>query len=567
MSNNTKNEIAYIKRYYEIKGKEALFDQSISSVLSAIFAKKNKVIISDNVLLRGIAKLKRIEHVKYNDIVEIAVQFFALLDAFELLAQKGVPVYFYNRVGKDKAYQHYTTNEIIRMREGLSFPKMYQDMDKYEEQLRDVFGFLFSKEYIAKIGKIPQVIKVGNTYQHEDCQSKLINVVNGKRVTCNQPYKYSRTIHIYGRCGAFGYAVEDKDTLPSLIQKELSIRGINDIRVINHGLWGGEDSYVDHNFLQDSIGMKEGDIVLFYRKHFDKKILSKFIDNGVRYKEITHEWHERKNEEITFFDKPGHMNAYGYKLVAQLLCDDLLETGFACGKRIQKTNGTAENLNYYLKTRINHNFEKEVGDYVTAILKEHPLSQDLFDNGAIVMNCNPFTKGHRYLIEKAASKVNRLYIFVVEEDKSFFKFTDRFEMVLKGTEDIKNVVVVPSGRFIISAYTFPEYFMKDYVKEKDFDVSMDIETFCKYIAPPLHIKKRFAGEEPFDPVTNNYNENMANILPKYGMEFIVIPRYALDKERVINATKVRELLKTKSFDELREYVPASTYEILMNKYC
>ena len=139
-------------------------------------------------------------------------------------------------------------------------------------------------------------------------------------------------------------------------------------------------------------------------------------------------------------------------------------------------------------------------------------------------------------------------------------------MVKNGTSDLKNVVVVSSGKFIISSLTFPEYFMKDYVKEKNFDVSMDVETFCKHIAPPLHIKKRFAGEEPFDPVTLNYNENMREILPKYGMEFCEIPRLAIDDSRVINATEVRRLLKERDFDAIKEYVPNSTLEILKAKY-
>lgn len=108
--------------------------------------------------------------------------------------------------------------------------------------------------------------------------------------------------------------------------------------------------------------------------------------------------------------------------------------------------------------------------------------------------------------------------------------------------------------------------MKDYVKEKDFDVSMDVETFCKHIAPPLKIKKRYAGEEPFDPVTLNYNENMRRILPKYGMEFCEIPRLALDEKRVINATEVRRLLKERDFESIKEYVPETTIKLLQKKY-
>lgn len=560
--------IDYIKKYYKVMGKNALFFEfNLSSVFSLMFSRENTVLISDNKILCGIARIKRLAHVHYAAAEEKAIRFFALQDAFLLLSEKGVPVYFYNRIGKEKEGYEYRPLELKRMKERLSFPLMYQNLSKYEEQLKDILGELYSKEYVEAIGKIPQVIKIGRMYQHEDCSSDLINIENGKRITLDQPKNYTRTIHVYGRCGVFGYATEDRDTIPSLLQKELIHQGVEDIRVVNHGLWGGVDEYIDHNFLQDVIGMKKGDIVIFYRKHYNKKILHTFEERGVRYKEITDEWHMERDDKVTFFDRPGHMNADGYKLVAKLICNDLLSKRFECGKVSSDIkHGTADHLNYYLKSQANNDFEKEIRQYVSSINRDNLLTEQTVNNGAIVMNCNPFTKGHRYLIETAAKQVDRLYIFVVEEDKSFFLFKDRFEMVVKGTEDIENVVVVPSGKFIISAYTFPEYFMKDYVKEKNFDVSRDVETFCKYIAPPLNIKIRFAGEEPFDPVTKNYNENMARILPEHGMKFVEVPRYAIDSKRVINATRVRELLENREFDELKEYVPYNTFEILLKKY-
>ena len=95
---------------------------------------------------------------------------------------------------------------------------------------------------------------------------------------------------------------------------------------------------------------------------------------------------------------------------------------------------------------------------------------------------------------------------------------------------------------------------------------MDLEIFCKYIAAPLNIKKRFAGQEPFDPVTSNYNENMHKILPLYGMEFCEIPRLAIDDEHVINATEVRRLLKEGNLNVIKEYVPETTFNILRDKY-
>ena len=563
----TSMNLEYISRYCEAKGKSPLISNSIFFIPKILFSKKKTILISDNRILRGFAKLRRREFIRLSTASEISVQFFAMQDMLKILSQKGVSVYFYNRIGKEKEGFTYSESEKRRMRDKLSFPKMYQNIDKYENELKEVFGSLYARDYVEEIGKIPQVIKVGNIYQHESKNSKLINVENGKRITVYQPKAYSRTMHVYGRCGVFGYAVEDKDCLPSLLQKELVDHGVDDIKVVNHGLWGGEDYCVDHNFLQDAVGFKSGDIVLFYRKHFDKKLLAELEKCGLIYKEITREWHEKKDEAVTFFDRPGHMNAEGYKLTAKLVCEDLLNTGisdFHCDKNIDV--GEARDLNYYLKTRANNDFSNEIDAYVKEILNEYPIDENKTNNGAIVMNCNPFTYGHRYLIEKAAEQVDRLYIFVVEEDKSFFQFNDRFEMVKNGTKDIKNVVVVPSGKFIISAYTFPEYFMKDYVKNKNFDVSLDVETFCKYIAPPLNIKVRFAGEEPFDPVTKNYNENMKRILPEHGLEFVEIQRFSAGNGQVINATKVRELLKDKKTEELKEYVPQSTFDVLMEKY-
>ena len=74
------------------------------------------------------------------------------------------------------------------------------------------------------------------------------------------------------------------------------------------------------------------------------------------------------------------------------------------------------------------------------------------------------------------------------------------------------------------------------------------------------------GEEPFDPVTSNYNETMRKILPEYGMKFCEIPRLKTETDEVINATKVRELLKQKDLKKLKEFVPTSTLAILQEKY-
>lgn len=567
--NDKKIEKKCIAEYYKDMDETAVFVDYIKNLVIILRGfNKNAVIVSKSRYVKKLASLLGMKVANFSKAQLAAEQYYAMKDVLLLLAKKKVPVYFYNRIGKEKTNFEYSESAINRMRNHLSFPVMYERMDEYEDDLKELFGELYSKEYVKEIGMIPQVIEKGDNYKHEDYSSKYVNVIEGRRVVCNQPKTYKRTIHIYGRCGVFGYAVEDKNTLPSLLQMMFIQHGMIDIKVVNHGLWGGEDEYLDHNFLNDSVGLKEGDIVLFYRKHIDKRLLKHWEAYGVRYREVTHEWHNYPEAKWCFYDKPGHMNHIGYRHVAEIICNDLISSSFQCKEVDQSlyVDFKSENLKAYLKKNSKLDFRRELQEFTDSILKEFPLDNPSMVCGSIVMNCNPFTKGHRYLIELAAKQVDRLYVFVVKEDKSFFKYEDRFEMVKQGTADLKNVIVVSSGKFIISSLTFPEYFMKDYVKEKNFDVSMDVETFCKYIAPPLNIKKRFAGEEPFDPVTKNYNENMGRILPEYGMEFCEIPRLALDKERVINATEVRKLLKEKNFDRIKEYIPMTTLTILQNKY-
>lgn len=77
------------------------------------------------------------------------------------------------------------------------------------------------------------------------------------------------------------------------------------------------------------------------------------------------------------------------------------------------------------------------------------------------MNCNPFTKGHLALITYAARACDLLHIFVVEENRSQFPFADRLRLVREGTDHLANVIVHPSGPYMISNATFPTYFLKE----------------------------------------------------------------------------------------------------------
>lgn len=557
---------ALVRAYAADLGVTPIFPGTPGGLLRLLLGStKQTLVVSGNKRVLELAKRRGFERVPSKKISVVAARNLALRDAFLLLAKKGLAVYFVNRVGQIRTQDwRYAESASRRMEQGLSFPRMYENLSAHETDLRELFGEKYSLEYVREVGRIPQIIQTGGVSRHEDCQGRLVNVVGGLRVTCGQPREWTRTIHVYGRCGVFGYAVEDADTLPSQLQRELIARGCEDARVVNHGLWGGDDDCLDANFLHEAAGFRAGDVVLFYRKHLDPRLMKAWAACGVRYLDITAAWHEDPAAKSCFYDRPGHMNAVGYGLVARLVAADLLATKFAgcpvAAARLE--NLTTPWLTRYLKQRDATGFDAELDRYVEGVRALCPPLPPGQTAGAIVMNCNPFTNGHRKLIEQAAHEVDRLYILVVEEDRSVFPFAVRFEMVKAGTADLANVVVAPSGRFVISSLTFPEYFMKDYVKEKDFDVSGDVRTFCERIAPPLGITIRFAGAEPFDPVTANYNRSMAELLPQYGLRFREIPRYATDDGRTISATEVRRLLSAGDFAALSSFVPETTLRTL-----
>ena len=181
--------------------------------------------------------------------------------------------------------------------------------------------------------------------------------------------------------------------------------------------------------------------------------------------------------------------------------------------------------------------------------------------GAAVMNCNPFTKGHRYLIESAAKECDHLYVFVLSEDKSQFSAKDRMALVKAGTADLTNVTVLPTGPYLISSATFPTYFLKEREKAQTVQCLLDIEVFAKYYAPHFGITDRFVGTEPLSQMTNQYNEALLAHLPEAGIAVHEIPRLET-ADTPISASYVRSLLGKGEGDLLKTLVPETTYDYL-----
>ena len=177
---------------------------------------------------------------------------------------------------------------------------------------------------------------------------------------------------------------------------------------------------------------------------------------------------------------------------------------------------------------------------------------------ALVMNANPFTLGHQYLVEKVAAENDLLHLFIVSEDASLVPFKIRKQLVMKGTAHLKNICYHDSGPYIISNATFPSYFQKDENAVIESHATLDLTVFTQ-IAKVLGITRRYVGEEPTSLVTGIYNLIMSEKLPEQGIECIVVPRKTCE-DTPISASNVRLALQNGDYDTLSKLVPQTTLD-------
>lgn len=181
---------------------------------------------------------------------------------------------------------------------------------------------------------------------------------------------------------------------------------------------------------------------------------------------------------------------------------------------------------------------------------------------AIVMNANPFTLGHQYLVEQAAACNELVHLFIVSEDASLVPFSVRERLVKEGTAHIRNVCCHSSGPYIISSATFPSYFQKDEEAVIESHARLDLAVFRR-IAEALGITRRYVGEEPTSQVTGIYNQIMEEQLPNAGIECIIVPRKTACG-KAISASAVRKAVKEKDTELLAGLVPESTLRYFLS---
>ncbi len=487
--------------------------------------------------------------------------FFMIPEYYLNLKRIGVNFYVFEAPSEQKL-THMTQKEKERVNSNLLWSDYYRNAQLYDDEMKEMFGTDEYQPIVDAMLNLSPLIKKGNAIYYEDYQSPFYNIVAGHRITLNKEWElYTQDIDMYGHCIAFGVYVEDKYTIASVLQKEINQSCLYTFNVNNWGISGV--SIMEMFACMQNKVHRENDIIIFL-VGVEEIDFFKRLDKNITIIELSDCFNAAYQELGLFFmDRPIHCNYKANQLIARNIFETLLKEYNAGRITIVQDIDTPRKETSVEYASLLPN--RELEQFIHKLRKQAIPSDGR--KGAIVMNCNPFTNGHRYLIEKASELVDILYIFVVEEDKSYFKFEDRIELVRRGCDDLKNVCILPSGKFMISSVTFPEYFLKEDKQEVKIDMSLDVEIFANYIAPALGITVRFVGEEPIDMITRQYNETMRRILPAYHIDLVEIPRKSTDENAsdVISASRVRSLLTERKWKEIKKLVPETTFQFLWEK--
>lgn len=233
-----------------------------------------------------------------------------------------------------------------------------------------------------------------------------------------------------------------------------------------------------------------------------------------------------------------------------------------------ETSGFFKDLGFFELATISdklvflENRREGFSQYLEGLWKESASKTELITEndtvGAVVMNANPFTKGHLALLEKASSETSILHVFLVSEDVSFVPFSVRKRLIMEGSSHLSNIIFHDTMDYLISSATFPSYFLKDATLVAESQAHLDMVMFTQ-IAKKLDISRRFVGEEPQSQVTALYSEVMQAKLSENGIEVVVMPRVDFEGQ-VISASTVREGLKQENWPLVEQMLPATSVD-------
>lgn len=271
---------------------------------------------------------------------------------------------------------------------------------------------------------------------------------------------------------------------------------------------------------------------------------------------------EEGHSNVMLFTKPKNRQLFeslSFRLLAEAPEAVLMETGIGginntveALKKIKEEGEVCKENNQECRKEEKTNLNITTPQHLNPSTPQ-PLTTTTPLRGVVVMNCNPFTLGHRYLIEQAAKQVERLFVMVVREDCSLFAYAERKAMVEQGVAHLENVTVIDGSEYAISQATFPTYFLKRLDDAADTQMLLDLDLFRRHIAPALGTTVRFVGTEPTDRLTRRYNQLMHEVLADVR-EIVRLEK----KGNAVSASRVRKAMEQGDMSTIRQLVPPAT---------
>lgn len=410
------------------------------------------------------------------------------------------------------------------------------------DQAPAFYDELYTEEYAKEVGQYTIHLEKSDIYTRlKDCNDRYFHVKDGERLTVGQPDQADRTVWFFGPCFMIGAYVEDRHTIESYLQSMINRDG-RSVRVVNCGCFETKYQEMIH---MTSTPMKPGDIVVMHLENHEYSgtetiDLTDILDRN----NVPNEW---------LLDIPLHCNhkvneLYARDLYDRMTTEGVLDSPVSTEPSEMLTRDLAIN-SLYLDLYFN-DFHPEPGQRI----------------GTVGMHGNPFTLGHRFLIETASRQVDKLFVLLIEDELGIFSYAERFAMAVDATRDLPNVTIVSGGPFQATRNVFREYFVKVDPADMEESATADALIYTEIIGPRLGVTCRFFGDEKHNPKMAFFNELMKKILPRYGIEAIELPRASVDG-RAISASVARNAADSGDMDTLLANVPAATLRFMGLDFC
>lgn len=442
-------------------------------------------------------------------------------------------------------------------------------LKKFYLENKECFEYATDKKNGRLGGRVVRFNGIYNSIM--DVSSKYINVKNGVRNTIGNPDVYSKSIHFFGPCIVQGICVTDSFTIESYLQRLLNEHCSDGIRVLNYGsaTHTPYGSFCNDFLHAMSMEFNKGDMIVIMDA-FTEEALQVLKDNNVPILMDNSLFDGTSN---FFLNNTYHCNHMANEIYAEFIFQYLTENKFlipdVCTGAQEKVVDFFTNNNIDLSFRDDSFiYNREVIEY-SKELKENAFVTTKGDKiGGICTQANPFTLGHRSLVEYASREMDYVYLFVAQDSLSDIQFLERLDIVKDSVRDLENVKVFSTGTYLSSYRMFPDYFTVSN-KKNEFNITnvwaetrIWAEVYCK----ALGINYRILGEEPFDQYTNQLINHLKETLPLYGIETVIIPRALSSDKEVISASVVRRKMVEKNYDKLDAFITPYAIELLKRYY-